>query len=74
MAKVAGRYYALDDRCSHRGGPLSEGTLEGGVVTCPWHFGKFDLETGEVKGPPPIEPLRTYEVRVESGNVLISIV
>jgi nitrite reductase/ring-hydroxylating ferredoxin subunit len=74
LGKVEGKYYALDDRCTHRGGPLSEGTLEGGIVTCPWHFGQFDLETGEVRSPPPEEPLKKYEIRVEEGAILISMV
>src|SRR6266487_5334810 len=71
--KFAGKYYALDDRCTHRGGPLSEGSLEEGTVTCPWHYGQFDLETGNARSPPPTEPLRRYELTIEEGNVLISI-
>jgi nitrite reductase/ring-hydroxylating ferredoxin subunit len=67
LGKVAGRYYALDDRCTHRGGPLSEGALEGGIVTCPWHFGQFDLETGEVKSPPPEEPLKSMRFGSRKG-------
>jgi CDP-4-dehydro-6-deoxyglucose reductase/3-phenylpropionate/trans-cinnamate dioxygenase ferredoxin subunit/anthranilate 1,2-dioxygenase ferredoxin subunit len=74
LGKFAGKYYALDERCTHRGGPLSEGTLEGGVITCPWHFGQFDIVTGEVRGPPPQEPLKSYELRVEGADILISIV
>jgi nitrite reductase/ring-hydroxylating ferredoxin subunit len=74
LGKFAGKYYALDERCTHRGGPLSEGTLENGIVTCPWHFGQFDLKTGEVRGPSLGEPLKRYEIRVEGPNILISIV
>jgi nitrite reductase/ring-hydroxylating ferredoxin subunit len=73
LGKLAGRYYALDERCTHRGGPLSEGTLESGVITCPWHFGQFDIVTGEVRGPPPEEPLKTYGIRIEDANILISL-
>ena len=53
LGKFAGEYYALDERCAHRGGPLSEGAFDGGVITCLWHFGQFDLESGEVRGSPP---------------------
>ena len=74
VGKLAGKYYALDERCTHRGGPLSEGSLEGGVITCPWHYGQFDLATGEVRGLPPAEPLKSYELRVEGADILISIV
>ena len=74
VGKLAGKYYALDERCTHRDGPLSEGSLEGGVITYPWHYGQFDLATGEVRGPPPAEPLKSYELRVEGADILISIV
>jgi nitrite reductase/ring-hydroxylating ferredoxin subunit len=47
-----GRFHAIDDACSHQGGPLSEGTLDGTVVTCPWHGARFDVTTGAVLGPP----------------------
>jgi glycine betaine catabolism B len=43
LATFRGQYYALDERCTHRGGPLSEGSLEEGTVKCPWHFGQFSL-------------------------------
>ena len=74
VGKLAGKYYALDVRSTHRRGPLSEGCLEGGVITCPWHLGQFDLATGEVRDPPPPEPLKSYELRVEGADILISIV
>jgi nitrite reductase (NADH) small subunit len=43
---VGGTFYAIDDTCLHRGGPLGEGELEGNVVTCPWHGWKYDVTTG----------------------------
>jgi nitrite reductase/ring-hydroxylating ferredoxin subunit len=73
LAKYYGKFYALDERCTHRGGPLSEGTLEDGIITCPWHFGQFDLATGEVKGPPPAEPLRSYELLLQGTDIFLSI-
>jgi nitrite reductase/ring-hydroxylating ferredoxin subunit len=74
VGKLRGKYHALDERRTHRGGPLSEGSLEDGVITCPWHYGQFDLATGEVRGPPPAEPLKSYELRVEGSDILVSIV
>ena len=74
VGKLAAKYYALDERCTHRGAPVSEGSLEGGVVTSPWHYVQFDLATREVRGPPPAEPLKSYELRVEGADILISIV
>ena len=52
LFNVDGAYYAIDDTCTHRGGPLSEGVLEEKTVTCPWHGATFDVTTGEVLGPP----------------------
>jgi len=55
LGKFAGKYYALDERCRHRGGHLSEGAFDGGVIKCLWHLGQFDLQTGEVRDSPPSE-------------------
>jgi len=49
---VEGRFYAIDDTCTHRGGPLSEGMVEDAKVTCPWHGAIFDLSSGKVLGAP----------------------
>ena len=48
LANVAGKIYAINNTCLHRGGPLGQGTLEGKVVTCPWHGWQFDVSTGKV--------------------------
>jgi nitrite reductase (NADH) small subunit len=66
---VDGRFYAIDDTCSHRGGPLSEGELEGEVVTCPWHRSAFNVTTGAVLSAPAREGVRHYAVR-DSGREL----
>ena len=47
VANVGGTFYAIDNTCLHRGGPLGEGQLEGKVVTCPWHGWQFDVSTGK---------------------------
>ena len=51
LFNVEGSFHAIDDTCTHRGGPLSEGSLEGNQVTCPLHGARFDVTTGEVLGP-----------------------
>jgi len=51
---------AFQDRCTHKGGPLSDGVLINGVVQCPWHGSQFDVRTGEVKAGPAKEPIETY--------------
>ncbi len=70
---VEGTFYAMDDTCTHAGGPLSEGELDGTVVTCPWHGATFEVKTGGVLGPPAANGLRSYEVKVEGDDVLVSV-
>ena len=80
IANVDGKYYAIPDRCTHRLGNLSMGTLEGKIVTCPLHGAKFDVTTGKnVRGPKMLlirgktadEP--TFEVKLEEKNVMVKI-
>ncbi len=66
-----GTFYAIGDVCTHSGGPLSEGDLDGDVVTCPWHAAQFDVKTGAVMSPPASDPVPTYRVKVEGGDILI---
>ena len=63
--------YAIGDRCPHRGGPLHKGTLDGDVVTCPWHGSEFDVRTGGVVHGPSAAPALLFETRVEEGKVQI---
>ncbi|MFY9794234.1 MAG: non-heme iron oxygenase ferredoxin subunit [Candidatus Nitrosopolaris sp.] len=71
LINVEGKYYAIGNVCTHEGGPLAEGTLEGYEVECPWHGSKFDIRTGKVTRPPANEPESTYEVKVEGNDVLV---
>ena len=71
LINVEGKYYAIGNACTHEGGPLAEGTLEGYEVECPWHGSKFDIRTGKVTRPPADEPESTYEVKVEGNDILI---
>ena len=66
-------FYAVDDTCTHVGGPLSEGELEGTTVTCPWHGATFDVQTGAVHGPPASDGERSYEVKTECEDVLVKV-
>ena len=68
-----GRFFALRDRCSHEEFPLSDGELEDGQITCILHGAQFDLETGAVKALPAAKPVQTYEVRVEDGEIQVSL-
>jgi nitrite reductase/ring-hydroxylating ferredoxin subunit len=71
VANVEGKYYAIGNVCTHVGGPLAEGKLEGFEVECPWHGSKFDIRTGKVVRPPAMREEPTYGVKVEDNNVLI---
>jgi ferredoxin-NADP reductase/nitrite reductase/ring-hydroxylating ferredoxin subunit len=71
VVNVDGKYYAIGSICTHEGGPLADGTLEGYEVECPWHGSKFDVRTGEVTSPPASEPEPAYEVKVDGNNILI---
>ena len=71
LFNVGGTCYAIADTCTHRGGPLSEGTLEGDVVTCPWHGARFCVADGQVQGPPAQQGVTSYPVRVTDGSIEI---
>jgi 3-phenylpropionate/trans-cinnamate dioxygenase ferredoxin subunit len=71
VANVDGRIYAVGGKCTHRGGPLDEGELEGAAVICPWHGGRFDLATGTAIVPPPTKNLSSFEVQVDGSNILV---
>jgi nitrite reductase/ring-hydroxylating ferredoxin subunit/uncharacterized membrane protein len=69
LARVGGRICALADTCAHLGGPLSEGELKDGTVTCPWHGSCFALEDGRVVDGPSAYPQPRYETRVRDGQI-----
>jgi nitrite reductase/ring-hydroxylating ferredoxin subunit len=69
IANVGGTYCAFSNFCTHEQGPLVEGELEGEVVTCPWHFTRFNVRTGEVVDGVTDEPVPIYAVRVAGGEV-----
>ena len=70
---VGGTYYAIEDTCSHVGGPLSEGAVEGTAVTCPWHGAQFDLVTGKVLAPPAASGVTCYPVRIQDGQIQLEV-
>lgn len=67
---VEGTFYALDNTCTHRGGPLGEGELEESIVTCPWHGWQYDVVTGICVANPSAKVER-YEVQVEGTEVKV---
>ena len=73
LFNVEGTFYAVGDTCTHRGGPLSEGSVGGTTVTCPWHGADFDLKTGAVMRPPARQGVPSYRVVIDGGDVKIEI-
>jgi nitrite reductase/ring-hydroxylating ferredoxin subunit/uncharacterized membrane protein len=71
VRRAGGRLFALADTCSHFGGPLSDGTLLGNCIVCPYHASKFDLEDGHVVNGPAVHPQRCLEVRSHDGQIEI---
>jgi 3-phenylpropionate/trans-cinnamate dioxygenase ferredoxin subunit len=78
IANVNGNFYAIGQKCTHAGGDLSKGVLEGNVVTCPRHHAKFDVTTGKVVSHPKIGFLHpkakdepTYQIKIENENIMV---
>lgn len=73
LFNLGGEFYAIADTCTHRGGPLSEGSLEGEEVECPWHGARFNIKSGEVTGPPAPKGVTKYTVRVSGDAIEIEV-
>jgi nitrite reductase/ring-hydroxylating ferredoxin subunit len=71
IINVEGNFYAIGNVCTHVGGPLNEGTLEGFEVECPWHGSKFDIRTGEPTKPPARQAVPSYEVKIQDNKILV---
>jgi nitrite reductase/ring-hydroxylating ferredoxin subunit len=71
IINIEGNYYAIGNVCTHMGGPLNEGTLQGFEVECPWHGSKFDVRSGQPTKPPARQPVSSYEVKVQDNNILV---
>ena len=69
---VDGAFYAIDNTCAHRGGPLGEGSLEGAVVTCPWHGWEYDVTSGACQTVETVQ-VTTYPVRVEGDQLVVEV-
>ncbi len=70
---VAGTFYAIDDICTHDGGPLADGDFEGAEVQCPRHGARFDVRTGRALCLPAFEPVTTHRVEVRGDDVFVAL-
>lgn len=73
ICRVKGQCYAVENFCTHDGGPLGEGVLDGYAIECPRHQALFDVRTGEVLRLPASAPIQSFPVRVENGDILVEL-
>ena len=71
VVNLDGEYFCVENVCTHDGGPLGHGELDGHELVCPRHGARFDARTGAVTRMPAFEPVATYEVKVENGDLLV---
>ena len=70
LFNAGGKFFAIDNTCKHRGGPLVEGELDGTTVVCPWHGWSYDISTG-CKDDEPDKKVACFAVKVEGDDILI---
>lgn len=73
LFNLEGTFYAIDNACTHRGGPLGEGALSGDTVACPWHGAQFNVKTVAVTGSPAQAGVRSSPVKIEGTDVIVEV-
>lgn len=80
ISNLGGQYFAISNKCTHLGGSLAKGSLEGGVVTCPRHHAQFDVKTGQAVAEAKlgfikmkVKDEQSYEVKIEGESILIGV-
>jgi 3-phenylpropionate/trans-cinnamate dioxygenase ferredoxin subunit len=73
VCNVSGQFYAIDDLCTHDGGSLDQGQLEGDEIECPRHGARFNVTSGQATQLPAFEPVDTHEVRVEGDTIHVGV-
>lgn len=73
VCRINGRYYAVEDRCSHDDGQLDQGEINGQEITCPRHGARFDLTTGAALSMPAVTPIRSYPVKCDADGVWVGV-
>jgi len=72
LVRLGEEILAIEDVCSHDGQPLTDGPVSDGAITCPRHGARFDLHTGKQLCMPATEPIATFQVKIENGEILVS--
>lgn len=75
LANIGGKYYCVENECTHAGGPLCEGSIDEKKVgiACQWHGSVFDAKSGKVLNGPAIEPVKSYKVTEKNGELFVSL-
>ena len=73
VVNVEGKFYAFENRCPHMGYPLYFGSLEGKVLTCGFHYAKFDVTTGKSLGSVTDEPLKKFKIKIRNSMVQVEL-
>ncbi|MCC6260695.1 MAG: non-heme iron oxygenase ferredoxin subunit [Anaerolineales bacterium] len=73
ILNIAGKLFAIGDVCTHDGGPLGEGKVEGENIICPRHGAEFDIRTGKAVQLPAVEDIPAYPVQIRDGNIFIGV-
>lgn len=73
LANLEGEYYAIGNKCTHRGCKLSKGTFNGEIIKCPCHGSRFNIKTGEAVGGPAAKPEQKYQVKTEQDQIQIKV-
>ena len=71
IARTQGQFYAIEDLCTHDGGELAGGLVEGTEIICPRHGARFCLRTGKALTPPAYEPVAAFETRIEADHLWV---
>lgn len=73
VANIDGKFFSINSVCTHLGGPLEKGSLNGDVITCPWHGSKFDVKNGAVVSGPASKPEPSHKVTLEGESILLEV-
>jgi len=73
LCNVDGQFFAIDDLCTHDGGALDQGELQGDVIECPRHGARFSVRTGKVLALPAVKALNTYPLTVEGSEIRLAL-
>jgi 3-phenylpropionate/trans-cinnamate dioxygenase ferredoxin component len=73
VCNVGGAYFCIEDTCTHDGGPLDQGTLQGEIIECPRHGARFNVTTGKVLRMPAVSAVEAFPVKIDGDQILVGL-